>query len=433
MAQFIGRRAWTHQKRAPGSSFTIARHGSHLMSDQLSQAVATLQPELWTLLLNQAMKIYITATDGSAQVFAPMFTYPIFGDAESIFGYRELQILVCFDSVTFLPFLNVKYKQALPNTDVDVKAKMLEYLPPSTVYKDEAAWRDAIDAEQAAFEIPGVLVHEWQAAGETYGVYQVPLATERGRELLARVQILVLLFIEAGLYIDVHDPLWDFYVLYRTTQRQLPEVVGFTTAYNYWVYPGHERFDAGVTQIRKKILQFVILPIHQGKRLGSRLYRSLYEKWLADDRILEIVVEDPNESFDDMRDRTDFARLSDLGVLKGLHTHDVTPKLFASVKAAHKLEKRQLLRLFEMAFLHSLKQGCALDSKKEIRLFIKKRLYEKNREALVGMDEPTRLDKLHTAYEALEDDYYRILGPLAVPKRTAEGHTPNKRQKTSAL
>lgn len=404
--------------------------------EQINLAVASLQPEVWTSSLNEALTVYITDTKGSAQSFNPTFTYPIFGDAESIFGFKDLSIFLCFDAVTFLPFLNVKWSAKLDHTEVDPKTKMLEFLPESTVFKDESKWRDAIDAEQKDYKIPGTIIGEsFTKDGEEYAIYKLDLTSDNGIELHKRLQVLVLLFIEAGSFIDSSDPLWDIFVMYKVTDPSLPEIVGFTTAYNYWKYPGYALFDGGKTETRKKISQFIILPIHQGKQLGGEMYLHLYKAWLGDSDIVEVVVEDPSETFDDLRDRVDFTRLVesrklDLASLTIAQVNE--PEWFTSFKTEQKLEKRQLQRLLEMAFFYQLSHGLAKDSKKSVRLFVKRRLYEKNKEALDSLDGPTRLDKLHTAYETLEADYYRILEPISVSVKrlVPDGSTePAKRQK----
>lgn len=399
----------------------------------VSAVVASLQPELWTASLNEAITVFITDTEGSALSFQPAFTYPIFGEAETVFGYRDLQIFLCFDSVTFLPFLNVKYGEKLPDAEFDLEQKMMEFLPKSTIFKDEAKWRDAIDAEQVNFLIPGEMFGDtWTKNGNEYAIYRIDMASARGDELLSRLQILVLLFIEAGTFIEHDDPLWDVYVMYKVTNKNLPEIVGFTTAYNYWRYPGAEKFDAGVVETRKKISQFIVLPIFQGQSLGGDMYTRLYSEWLKDPRIVEIVVEDPNESFDDLRDRSDLTRLVNLGAIDlstFLLASAKEPGFFDTFKAAQKLEKRQLQRLLEMVLLHQLRAGSSSDTKRDVRLFVKKRLLEKNAEALAGMDEPTRLDKLQTAYEALEEDYFRILEPVKIAaKRSPAANLPQAKR-----
>lgn len=399
----------------------------------VSEAVAALKPELWTASLNEAMTIYVTDTKGSAKSFKPAFTYPIFGEAETIFGYQDLQIFLCFDAVTALPFLNVKWSASMPKVELDVKEKLLEQLPESTIYKDEALWRDHIEEEQINYKIPGSQVGDsWTHNADSWALYKLDLESTAGLELHKRIQILVLLFIEAGTYIDAEDPLWDVYVMYNVTDPKLPEIVGFTTVYNYWKYPGHERFDAGVVETRKKISQFIILPIYQGQQLGGQMYSRLFNQWLMDETIVEVVVEDPNESFDDLRDRVDLTRLIENGHLDLLSISIATvsqPEWFQQFKKAQKLEKRQLQRILEMVFLQQRKDGLGKETAKSVRQYIKRRLYEKNRDALAEMDEPTRLDKLQIAYLSLEEDYHRILEPLKLKKRKEPQREGSKKQK----
>lgn len=392
-----------------------------------SITAASLSPELWTASSNEALQLFITDNKGTAHPFSPSFTYPIFGDSESVFGFQDLVIFLCFDSVTFLPFLNVKYSNKLSDEDIEIdpKAKLLQFLPESTVFKDEVKWRDLIEEEQKSYQIPGEKLAEFSKDDDKYAIYKLNLKSAEGLELHKRLQILVLLFIEAGSYIESEDESWEICVLYDVSNESLPEIVGFTTVYNYWKYPGFEKFDDGAIEIRKKISQFVILPTHQGKGLGGEFYQKLYELWLKDDKIIEIVIEDPNESFDDLRDRNDVVRLVDSKVID---LSELTVELasdqtwFSKLKASQKLEKRQLSRLLEMLLLYKLKNYDSTNlSKKKIRLFIKRRLYEKNKEALLTLDQPTRLDKLQTAYDALEQDYYRIVGPIKLSNKRSVG------------
>lgn len=412
---------------------------SESKSAMANLTAASLTPELWTFSANEVLQMFITDTKGAAKPFSPLFTYPIFGDSESIYGFQDLVIFLCFDSVTFLPFLNVKYSNKLEDEDiVDPKIKLLEFLPESTVFKDEVKWRDSIEEEQKGYEIPGTPVGgKFNKNNETFQIFKLNLNSDQGLELHKRLQILVLLFIEAGSYIESSDQLWDIYVLYNVSDESLPEIVGFTTVYNYWKYPGFEKFDKGEIESRKKISQFIILPIYQGQNLGGEFYNQLYQNWVNDEKVIEIVVEDPNESFDDLRDRNDFQRLIESN---SISLNEIDTKLasdvawFNKIKQNEKLEKRQFSRLLEMILLYKFKnvKGNGL-SKKSIRLFIKKRLYEKNKEALVTLDEPTRRDKLQTAYDALEQDYYRILEPIklnSLNKRTNdEQNQSNKKIK----
>lgn len=388
-----------------------------------SITAASLQPELWTSSSNDSLQIYITDSDGTALNFHPNFTYPIFGDSEQIFGYKDLVIFLCFDHYTFYPFLNVKYSDKLNDETLeDPKEKLLSYLPESTIYKDEVKWADEISKEHTNYKIPGAHIGESFTYGdEKYAIYRLNLKDAHGLELHKRLQILVLLFIEAGSYIDNEDELWDIYVMYKVTDNQVPSIIGFCTAYNYWKYAGCEKFDSDQQEVRKKISQFIILPMYQGLKLGGCFYNKLFEHWMTDPKVIEVVVEDPNEGFDDLRDRCDLTRLC----LSALKVSSVDLPLIKSdwapqLRRTQKLEQRQFARLLEMVLLYQLEQKLGSATKRQVRLLIKKRLYEKNKEVLDGLDEPTRLDKLQTAYVSLEQDYLRIMSGLTLHKRALD-------------
>ena len=60
---------------------------------------------------------------------------------------------------------------------------------------------------------------------------------------------------------------------------------------------------------RSRISQFIILPPYQRQNHGSHLYTTMLIHALRDSHIREITVEDPNESFDDLRDLNDLLYL----------------------------------------------------------------------------------------------------------------------------
>ncbi|MCP8718518.1 MAG: histone acetyltransferase type B catalytic subunit [Asgard group archaeon] len=402
--------------------------------------VASLRPEQWTSSSNDALKLFVTNKEAAVN-FQPTFTYPIFGDAETIYGYKDLNIFLCFDHFTFKPFLNIKYTEKL-NDDpeiIDIKKTIDEYLPNLTIFKDEVKWVDSIEEEKKnGYKIPGELIDSFELKDKEYEVYKIDLKSEIGYELHQRLQILVLLFIEAGSFIDAKDELWNLYVFYEkgnSKDNSEPSIVGFTTAYNYWKYPGAEKFDSANHEVRIKISQFIILPMYQGQGLGQLFYTHLFNKWLKDDSIIEVVIEDPNESFDDLRDRADLKRLNED---PEFDFNDVTTTVdknwIEKTRKRLKLEKRQFSRLLEIILLYKLKQGGFPDiTKKDVRLFIKKRLYDKNKEGLATLDDNTKKDKLQTAYQALEEDYYRILGELKLNikrKSDNDDDLANKKTKT---
>lgn len=413
------------------------------------------QPEAWVSSSNDSLFISLAEPEG-AFTFKPTFTYPIFGDSEQIFGYKDLRIDLAFDCRTLLPFLSCKYSKKLSDDVIDIESKLLEFLPKEdTILKDESVWLDAVEKENLKFDkIPGEVVSKYEDGDEEFTIYKMKLNDENSINLHRRMQIFVLLFIEAGSYIDEKDNIWEIYTIYKKIKSE-PEskecFVGFATTYSYWLFENSIKHDLNKDKVdlnyRKKISQFIILPPYQRRNHGKQLYNSIVDEFLQDDKAKEITVEDPSEAFDDLRDRCDLNRIfaknifKDLTDVNNLLENGEKDEWVTNHKITEKLEKRQFARLIEMSFIHILKTYRGKTNiknltEKNIRLLIKKRLYLKNKDALAELDDPTRRDKLQTAYERLREDYLRILSKvdlaeLDLSKRVADDEAESsKRVKT---
>ncbi|QLG74858.1 hypothetical protein HG535_0H01850 [Zygotorulaspora mrakii] len=372
-------------------------------------SVLDFKPEAWTSSANEALKVSLVSEN--AIQFSPLFTYPIFGDSEQIFGYKDLVIYLAFDAITFKPFLNVKFSEKLDKEADDVEGKLLEFLPADVIRKDEAKWVESFEEEQKSFQLPPdeCRVSSYQIGEETYAVYKLGISNDFCRKLHHRVQIFSLLFIEAASYIDENDTNWEIFWTFNVTTRKC---VGYVTTYTYWKYTGARNFDANLQlKFRAKISQFVIFPPYQGRGHGSNLYNSLVDTWMKDDSIEEITVEDPNESFDDLRDRNDLKRLFNAKLVVEL-PEDISLEWLDRKRIEFKLEKRQFSRLTEMFLLYK--------NAKNFKLQVKKRLYLKNYDALFDVPESDRKDALEKSYMLLADDYKRILSACKLGKHSNE-------------
>lgn len=250
-----------------------------------------LRPETWTTSTNDALTISLVDENGAVK-FKPAFTYPIYGDAEQVFGYKNLQIFLAFDSITMKPFLNVKYDEKL-NTDIpDVQKALLAKLPKDDVIlKDEAKWVDAFTKEQETFSLPDkdTIIDEYNIGDESFTVYKVSLQVDAVKRIHRRLQIFTLLFIEAASYIDESDPSWEVVITFNKRTKQC---IGYATTYQFWRYLGSETFDMSSVDDRKsraKISQFLILPPYQGKGHGKYLYTAIFKHWLAD-QLLKLLL-----------------------------------------------------------------------------------------------------------------------------------------------
>lgn len=169
------------------------------------------------------------------------------------------------------------------------------------------------------------------------------------RQLVRRIQVVALFFIEGGSYIvDVNEKdepdaslaRWSIYFLY--TKNPDPDVdgkskyvfQGYSTVYHFWMFqqpsppptPGAEgtapvpvttdswelpEGDFAFTSLphRARVSQFVILPPFQGKGAGAILYDTIFQRQISDPSVKEVTVEDPNEAFDLLRDICDIRYL----------------------------------------------------------------------------------------------------------------------------
>ncbi|QLQ79254.1 hypothetical protein HG537_0B06010 [Torulaspora globosa] len=380
-------------------------------------SIADFQPAIWTNSSNSALKISLVS-DNAIQ-FSPVFTYPVYGDSEQIFGYQDLVIHLAFDSITFKPFVNVKYSARLDEGSDDAEGKLLSCLPKDdVVLKDEAKWVDCFQKERETYKLPSqdCLIDEYVLDGETFAVYQTKVTDPSTEKLHRRIQIFSLLFIEAASYIDQDDPNWEIFWLFNKENKQC---IGYATTYKLWHYTGSADFDKPENiKYRARISQFIILPPYQGKGHGSHLYEALFSHWIKDASVTEVTVEDPNENFDDLRDRKDLQRLYESHFFNQMPKDgEVSQEWIESNRAKYKIEKRQFNRLVEMIMMHT--------NSPQFRLQVKRRLYVKNYDSLIDMPEAERKDALQKSFVLLAEDYKRIVAKCRLGKRPTESDDQN--------
>ncbi|KAJ3276517.1 histone acetyltransferase 1 [Terramyces sp. JEL0728] len=260
--------------------------------------------------------------------FHPQFTYPVFGDEEHVFGYKDLKIKLYYSSGSLIPYLSISSSSQIREgaKPQDILKILKPYIPKETLFNcDEFASK----LRNEKFKPIGEKIHEYRIDSTVYEYYN----------------------------------------------------------------------------------QFLILPPHQGQGHGKTLYKYLYETFSSNPSVVDITVEDPNDSFQDMRDKQDVQMLLEHEALK-----DVTPKSFARndlkglMKQFHLCE-RQAIRCVEILFLKRVDRWDARQVK-QYRIFVKKRLYKKNKEVLEGMEFGDRLNALEQTYDKIEQDYREIIKNL---------------------
>lgn len=103
----------------------------------------------WSTDANEALRVslHLRGETGSPsqeiKSFHPKFTYPIFGENETIYGYKGLKVNLRFAANDLTPELDIAWDKRVPAVgDVeadDVDALMKEVLPESMIYTHPAS------------------------------------------------------------------------------------------------------------------------------------------------------------------------------------------------------------------------------------------------------------------------------------------------------
>lgn len=216
-------------------------------------------------------------------------------------------------------------------------------------FHKKSEFEQAINQLPEDWTPPGKLIksieHDGDYYVDTYEVWQGSLADPAVKQLVNRIQICVLFYIEGGSFIgkdadgndepDYSLDRWNVYFIYKKAQVKSANqytFVGYSTVYDFWRFepptpptsPGTEVIQPKVDDAwelptgsmpyrdmphRARISQFVILPPFQGKGFGATLYNTIFQVQSMDASTKEITVEDPNEAFDLLRDLCDLKYL----------------------------------------------------------------------------------------------------------------------------
>ncbi|KAG2075896.1 histone acetyltransferase type B catalytic subunit [Suillus decipiens] len=417
----------------------------------------------WTADANEALTLSLVRAEEDKQVlggeesyeeFHPTFTYPIYGEDEKIYGYQDLVINLRFASGSLAQYLSVRYTQKLDaSTTVDnVEGILKEFIPPD-YDTDEAAFLTRVQEDAVSFTPIGSPIHTYtrpvpstsgsrSATREVveYEVYHATWSDPGFREYHRRMQIFILLYIEAGSYINEDDDAWHFFVLYEKRKRQngtkTYHFIGYSSVYKFYCFPEKHRL---------RLSQFVIVPPYQHQGHGSELYKTIYNYALLTPLISELTVEDPAEAFEDLRDRNDLrmllanenfmkegfgnqavshdggkvrkrkarARANPMGASSDIvGTGKMGPPIdkawSETFRTQLKMAGRQWQRLMEMLILMHL-NPTDVQAARAYRLQVKERLYRFNFEILAQLEKEERLEKLEETFQSLREDYLRIL------------------------
>ncbi|CAH7670896.1 acyl-CoA N-acyltransferase [Phakopsora pachyrhizi] len=372
--------------------------------------------------------------------FHPRFVYPLFGKEETIYGYEDLDVQLAFNSSTLKNYLSINYKSKLPDSSPikpdDIEGTFYKFIPPD-YSKSIKEFEQELESETSKnFKPPGQKISSYRSSPDQKGklksthfldsdqwvkchdqkdeeesdvifeLWGANWKTPGFKDYHRRMQILVLLYIEGGSYIEEDDDRWEFVVLFE--KRKLKSVEGNQYSYHFCGYVSLYSFYHYPSLIRLRLSQFIILPPYQSAGHGSMLYSEIFQYLLKREDVAELTIEDPSESFEDLRDKCDLKMLMKNKVLD-TDLNKLVPldkNWYQETKAKWKLADRQFRRLIEMGLrwkFSNLEKPIA-KIERLYRIGIKERLYR-----LVNISKEERRERLQATFESVLDDYDRLL------------------------
>ncbi|CAG5099875.1 Similar to Hat1: Histone acetyltransferase type B catalytic subunit (Mus musculus) [Cotesia congregata] len=349
--------------------------------------------------------------------FAPEMSHQVFGDSETIFGYKDLKIKLYYSAGSLETYLGMSYSEKLPKGMFEgVEAD--DVLPK---IKDKLV-------SQSNFQYYVIEIFYYldeQEKTRNFEVYKADMTCKGFKEYHQRLQTFLLWYIDAASFIDIDDDQWHYFNMFEkftsTSGSVRYSTVGFATVYQYYAYPNHTR---------PRIAQILVLPPFQGLGLGANLLRAMYRQYIGDNQVKDITVEDPSPDFQRVRDYVDALNCATLPAFGREFLQSKFNKAMAlEAREKFKINKRQARRIYEILRL----KVTDLSNEKEYRdyrLEVKKRLnvpYKRERRDLKKLESVVKsLDKKETnnvillpneqriqalekEYRALEEEYKKVI------------------------
>lgn len=362
--------------------------------------------------------------------FKPEMSHQVFGDSETIFGYRDLKVKLYYSAGCLETYLGLDYTEKFEESgDQDVKAddvlRMLSQFLSSQIHHNIDSFISSLDKDES-FIPPGELVHAFSINDDgnarQFEVYKAHISDKGFKEYHTRLRTFILWYIDAANFVDIDDDQWHYFNMFEKYVSASGSVryasVGFSTVYQYYAYPNHTR---------PRIAQILILPPFQNIGLGAHLLRAMYVNYISRSEVKDITVEDPSAEFQRLRDYVDATNLSSLPSFQKDCLVQGFNKLMASeAREKFKINKKQARRVYEILRLRETNLSDETEYR-DYRLNVKRRLnipFKKEQRGLKKVEPTIKLvddkgkvlteqeyymDVLEKEYRALEEDYEKVI------------------------
>lgn len=159
--------------------------------------------------------------EDSSTSFHPEYAHQIFGENESIFGYKDLRIRLFYTAGPLNIYLGTKYSNKVDEISKDglkaddIIGNVSKLLTTGCYYTSVDEFLSKLKKDES-FQPFGMKVHsveiETEKQQRTFEFYECTNKTPGFVAFHARLQTFLLWFVDAGSYIDIEDTQWLFLV-----------------------------------------------------------------------------------------------------------------------------------------------------------------------------------------------------------------------------
>ncbi|XP_049285324.1 histone acetyltransferase type B catalytic subunit [Anopheles funestus] len=380
-------------------------------------------------------------------VFAPEMAHQIFGESESIFGYRDLKIEIMASAGPLDLYFDISYTKKVEELQTeglkadDVEKSLADMVENGSYYTNLDEFKRIHATKTAAFRPHGTKVDEFthplsgQGTGtRTFEVYVSMAEDAEYMKFHTRLEMFSFWYIDGFSRVEI-DPLWMFFTVYERygadnnnesatndSANIRYATVGYVSVYQYYSYPKN---------VRPRVSQILILPPFQKLGIATRLIKhTTYEYFRKKDNITDITFEEPIEAIQHIRSVVDAKRCKELPAF-------APDKLLAgfSKDMLHQARETYLINPKQCRVVYEILRLGVTDTDnaeqyRAYRIEVKKRLnmnYSRHRRDLArakkrGVDVTVamcglpsvseRIESLNAEYKEVEEIYGQVLQKL---------------------
>ncbi|XP_017465807.1 PREDICTED: histone acetyltransferase type B catalytic subunit [Rhagoletis zephyria] len=368
-------------------------------------------------------------------VFHPQMAHQIFGESESIFGYKDLLVRILYTAGPLHIYIGIEYSSRVDELSGgalkadNVVKTIAEKLPDGCFFINMDEFLKTLDKadkfQPFGEKLSEHKVSDAQGKERLFEIYHSDYKAPAFLKFFGRLQTFILWFVDAASYIDVDDTQWSFFICYEKYKNDNGDyqyaTAGYTTVYEYYAYPQH---------IRPRISQVLVLPPFQKLSIGTRFVESIYKHYQSQKNVIDMTVEDPSDDFQRLRNFVD-ARLCMR--LKSFAPDEIkkgfSKEMVREARETHKLNPRQCRRVYEILRLYYTNvndkndyYAYRLDVKRRLNAIHYKQLNDIKKMEKANVDTewlrarlPTqsqRIEQLQEEYEQVESAYRQIVEKL---------------------